>query len=142
MFEHLEFSNSSFANSRGNFPLGYIVLCMIHPIFFKTFASTTTFLILMHAYFCQTLLTCQKHKNIFIFNHTFLQSNKALTTWYNNLQNIGNHFKYTMFSLQRLVCTHHLKSTQVSTWNAQYNALKHKPLKPNRNINHWNPLET
>jgi hypothetical protein len=137
----MSFNISSFANSRGVFPSNYVVSCMKHPIFFKTSTQTTTFFILIHICCCQALFTCQRHKFFFVFGHTFLQSNKARETWYNNLRNIGNRLKWTTFSSQRSLCTHHLKSTQVSIWNAQYNPLKHKPLKLIRNINHWNLVQ-
>ncbi len=63
----ISFNNSSFANSRGVFQSSFTVSCMICPIFFKTSTQITTSLILMHVCCYQALLTCQKHKNIFVF---------------------------------------------------------------------------
>ncbi len=109
--------NNSFANSIRVFPLGSAISCMIHPIFLKTSAQTTTSLILMFTCFYQAIFTCQKHKNIFVFGHTFLQAKKTLETWYNKFWKLDNCLKKIVFSLQRSLCAHHLKYTHILAWN-------------------------
>jgi hypothetical protein len=110
----VSFSNSSLANSRTFQPLGFVVSCMTHPIFFKTSTHTTISLTLMHVIFAKPFLHAKVRK-IFVFGHTFLQSNKTSNTWLNQtLKHKESMSQDIGYNLYRSLCTNSLKTTQIS----------------------------